>query len=423
MWSSRPDWLTAGTVLRLLVSLILALLLWGWVYVQQDPIESRSFPEVPIQQPQLPGDLRVFGELGNVALTIEGPRSVVDEIGRNELRPRLNLSRIEGANAYTVEVVVDVPDPLEVTRTEPRSVSIIVDEYVTKRFDLEIQEPTLTDATRQIGDVRPEVSEVTVSGSKGKVDQVTKVVLPIEIGDFTSNFTSQFEPVAEGSDGQTIPEVMISPERVAASVEVEARGRSLPVLVQTFGSPAEGYEVVGQVANPTSVLVDGPDEVLNNLVSVTTERVSILGATETITARVGLTGLPAGVSVVEPAGGQVDVVVQIRERGTIQTLPGQTVTVEGLAPGLKAVVEPPTIAVDVFAAEDTLASLQTGDVTLRVTVEGKGPGEYTLAPEVTVPPEVQWIRATPETVTVIVQPASATPEARQVAPGPERGSE
>jgi YbbR domain-containing protein len=422
MFGSRPAWLTTGTVLRLVVSFILALLLWGWVYVQQDPIEPRSFAEVPLQPAQLPGDLRVFGELGNVAITVEGPRSLVDDLGRNDLRPRLDLSRVEGPDAYSVGIVVDLPDPLEVTRVEPDRVSIIVDEYVTKRFDLTIRKPAVVDATRRVGEVVPEVSEVTVSGSKGRVDQVAQVVLPIEIGDSTRNFARQFEPVAEAGDGQTIPEVMISPQRIAASVEVEAIGRSVPVLVQTFGSPGEGYEVVGQVANPASVLVDGPDEVLNGLFSVTTERVSILGATETVTARVGLTGLPPEVVLVDPVDGQVDVVVQIRERGTVQTLPGQPVIVEGLAPGLEAVVEPAAIAVDVFAAEDTLTMLQTGDVVLRVSVAGKGPGVYTLPPEVTVPPEVQWIRTAPDTVTVVVRPASATPPAEATAPRAVDGS-
>jgi YbbR domain-containing protein len=197
----------------------------------------------------------------------------------------------------------------------------------------------------------------------------------------------------------------------------------VPVLVQTIGSPRDGYEVVGQVANPASVLVDGPDDVLNGLFSVTTERVSILGATETVTARVGLTGLPPEVVLVDPASGQVDVVVQIRERGTVQTLPGQPVIVEGLAPGLEAAVEPAAIAVDVFAAEDTLAMLETGDVVLRVSAAGKGPGAYTIPPEVTVPPEVQWIRTSPETVTLVIRPAAGTPPPGSVSPRTLNGSE
>jgi YbbR domain-containing protein len=398
-------------MLRLGVSLILALLLWGWVFVREDPLEPRVFAEVVLQEPDLPGDLRVFGELGDVTIEIEGPRSIVANIGRNEIKPRLDLSELQAPGAYSAQVTVDVPEPVKVIRIDPGQISVIVDIPVTRRFDLAIQRPTLVDVTRRIGDVLPQVSEVAVSGPKGRVDQVERVVLPIEIGDRTSSFTSQFKPIAEDAEGQQIPEVTIAPDPIATSVQVEARGRVVPVLIQTFGSPAEGYEVVDRVVNPASVLLDGPDEALAELVSVSTAPVGIESATQTVTRRVGLMGLPRDVRVVEPANAQVDVVIQIRKRGSVQSLAGQPVVVLDVSPGLEAIVDPSTITVVVFAADDTLATLRAGDVTPHVSVAGLGPGVYEVAPVVSLPPEVQWIRTEPETVRIIIQLAAASPPA------------
>ena len=53
----------------------------------------------------------------------------------------------------------------------------------------------------------PEVSEVTVSGPKRLVDNVARVVLPVDIGDRTDDFTADFVPVALDAAGQPIPEV------------------------------------------------------------------------------------------------------------------------------------------------------------------------------------------------------------------------
>ena len=185
---------------------------------------------------------------------------------------------------------------------------------------LEVAPAPIDDPTRRIGNIEPEVSEVTVSGPKRLVDNVAQVQLPVDIGERTDDFTADFVPTALDAAGQPIPEVAILPSRVTTTVVVEQRGRSVPVLVQTVGNPEQGYESVGSVANPATVLLDGPDEVLANILSVVTTPVDIDGATETVSTRVGLEDLPPDVRVVSPADGSVVAVVQIRPRGVTQLL-------------------------------------------------------------------------------------------------------
>jgi YbbR domain-containing protein len=235
------------------------------------------------------------------------------------------------------------------------------------------------------------------------------VVLPIEIGDRTANFTGQFNAVALDASDQPIPEVDLRPRRIIVDVEVEARGRSVPVLVQTFGSPAPGFETVDRVVNPSTVLLDGPENILNDLVSVVTEPVSIEGATAPVSARVALASLPPEIRLVEPSDGQVTVVVQVRQRGVTQTLPDQEVTVNDLAPGLRAMVVPRTISVVIFASEDALTAMRAGTVQVTIDAEDLGPGTYEVPLSVAVPPGVQWIRTEPATVEVTIERV-ATPE-------------
>ena len=412
-----------ATVLRLLASLALALLLWSWVTTQQDPTIPATFPDVPLQEPELSDPRLTVGPFGDITVrvVVEGPRSLVRELGPDDLDPRLDLGGVDGPGDYTVPIQVTTPNGVRVEQLEPPQLSIIVDETASRSFHL-VPEPIVPDDnTRRLGEVTPAVSEVTVSGPRRLVDAVARVVLPVEIGEQTSDFTGQFTPVAQNEAGEPVTEVRIRPQRVEATVRVEARGRSVPVLIQTIGDPAQGYEVGDRVANPDMVVLDGPDDAINDIVSVSTAPVMIDGATEPISQTVGLEGLPAGVQVVDPPDGNVVVVVQVRPRGTTQTVTAQGVEVTDLSPGLVASVDPAAVDVEIFAAEDTLAGLRADEIVPRVSAAGLGPGTYQLPLEVSVPAGVQWLRTDPMTATVTVRPRDGTP-VTSAAPEPGLGS-
>jgi YbbR domain-containing protein len=405
--------LPSGDVLfRAVASLALAFLLWAWVTTQRDPPETRLYADLTLQAPTLEEPLQIAGELPRVTVEVIGPRSVVDDISRAGLRPSLDVSEIDGPGNYQVPVVVDLPAAAQAESVTPSRIALVVDETITETFHLDLLPAQIDDPTRRIGEVVPAVSEVTVSGPERLVTNVARVVLPIDIGDRTDDFTAQFVPIAQDAAGQPIPEVGILPAAVETAVEVDQRGRSVPVLVQTAGNPAAGYEVVGSVANPATVLLDGPDETLANILSVVTQPVDIEGASDTVSSRTELQELPPDVRVVNPIDGSVVAVVQIRPRGVTQLLRDLPVTVTDVPEGYMAAVEPQAIGVLVFATEETTANLRGDDIAVSVSAEGRGAGRHQLRPNVTVPPEVQWLRTEPETVVVALTPIDPPPTAR-----------
>jgi YbbR domain-containing protein len=101
--------------------------------------------------------------------------------------------------------------------------------------------------------------------------------------------------------------------------------------------------------------------------------------------------------------------VQIRPRGVTQLLNDLPVTVSNVPEGFTATVEPQTIEVVVFAAEEAMANLAGGDISTAVSAAGLGAGRHQVRPSVMVPPEVQWLRTDPEVVVVNLQPIAATP--------------
>ena len=405
-------------VFRAIASLALAFLLWAWVTTQRDPPETRVFADLTLADPTLPEPLQISGELPTVTVEVLGPRSVMDRVSRAGLRPVLDVSQITEPGSYNAQVDVDLPAAARVTNITPSRVALVVDETASRTMHLDVQPAPLDDPTRRVGEIEPAVSEVTVSGPRRLVDNVARVILPVDIGDRTDDFTVDFVPVALDAAGQAIPEVAILPSRVSTAVEVDQRGRSVPVLVQTIGNPAQGYEIVGSVANPATVLLDGPDEALANILSVVTAPIDVEGATDTVNVRTALQALPEGVNVVNPADGSVVGVIQVRRRGVTQLLSDLPVTITNVPDGFTATVEPASVGVVVFASEDTMASLSGSDMSTSVSAAGLGAGRHQLRPSVTVPPEVQWLRTEPEVVVVTLtrDNGAATPVAEEETP-------
>jgi YbbR domain-containing protein len=410
--------LSRADLARVGASLVLAVLLWGWVTNAEDPEVTRTFADVPIQVDELPGALEVVGTIPDVTVRVTGPRSEVIGVTADEVEARLDLDGIEGPGDYTVEIEVRRPGGAWSVSSTPSRLPIRVEESITELF---VIEPTLSgtvDSTRQVTVSVDETSEITVVGPRSSVDRVARVIAPVSIGNETRNFSVQVAAEAIDAEGRPIPEVSLTPEFVSVNVAIDARGKRVAVLAQIEGSPASGYEVVDRTIVPDTILVDGPEEIVEQMISVSTEPIDIAGATETITGRVQITELPEGVQVIEPAGGGVDVVIQIRQMGVRQPLPAQRIIVVGLDAGLTASVSPDAVEVTVVAPEEFISRLTTSVLTVQINVQGLGPGTYELSPVVALPPNVTWVDSNPATVTVTIAEAPATPLAGQATPSP-----
>jgi YbbR domain-containing protein len=395
--SFGSDWAS-----RLLLSLILATVLWGWVTATGDPETDRIFPSIPVSIEGLRDGFVLVGDVSAAEVRVTGPRSAVEELTSSEIEAYLDLDDIEQPGTYTVRLTAPKPPKTWDIATRPRSVTVVVESESTLAFPLEPHISGNLGANQQVESVTLSSSEATVTGPASLVNRVAKVELPVDIANRTTDFASVFTPVALDEGGQPIAGVTINPASVSASVEITARGKRVAVIAQVEGEPASGFEVVDRLINPNTVLVDGPPEMLDSLITVNAAVVNISGAEGDVTERVRIVGLPPGISLLEPQSGQVDVVVQIRQRGVQQPLPSQQVTVVNLGEGLSATVSPNTVSVTVIGNQQELERLSPESLVVQVDAEGLGPGSYNLRPFIIVPPNMEWKTVEPTTVTLTI---------------------
>jgi len=414
VWEYLRTHFTRADAARLVSSLILATMLWGYVSLITDPEETQSFAGLELAPlDDLEDDLILTSTPPDITVRLTGPESVIEDISPNEISVSLDLADLDGPNDnYQARVRIDTPDGVRRAVADPSFVRVAVAQLAEPvDFALEPEFVGLLENTPLQADTpQAEVSTVRVSGAVAVVERVARVILPVEIGNRTQSFTESFVPIALDTAGNPIPEAIIEPATVSADVSIVTRGHSAPVLVRISGAQAVGYDVREQRTLPQSVLLDGPEEALRSIFYVNTVPLDISGATDTVAKSVAIdvASLPEGVTVLQPTSGQVQAIVQISpESSPPQSLPGQLVQVLGLEGGLTGVSGPPEIAVVVETSTEQIEQLQLGDIVVSVDATGLGPGTYRLTPSVSVPPEMSWIRTDPEVVTITITESDA----------------
>jgi YbbR domain-containing protein len=401
---------TNSQMARFGLSLVIALFLWGWVTLLQDPVQTQRYAEVAMSAPDLPGALQIVTSLPRATVTVTDVSSRLDQLTRADITVSLDTSKVNGPGSYQLDVIAETDEHVRELKVSPDTVSVEIEEEISRNLPLTVENQQLADDSRRVIDVNPEVSEVTVTGTRSAVDRIEKVVLPVRVENQTGDFVDMIEPYAVDKDNQRIQEVTIVPAHIRTEVVLEKRGKTVSVVPQVTGTPADGYVVQQTVAVPATVIVDGPADLLDNLLFISTAPVDITGAREAVSQTVPLVGLPRGVTLVDPPKNEVEVRVAIgTSGGTANLIPDMPIEVRNLRDGLTARLDPQSLDISVSAPTERLRELTAEDVSVTVDVSGLGPGVYTLTPEITVPDDVTVTTVDPQRVVVLISETGATP--------------
>lgn len=409
------EFMTREAALRLLASIALALILWALVTLRQDPETSRTFNDVPVQALSLDPSLVIVNELDPVQVGLSGPESDVSPIDGGSLVANIDFSQVEEPGVYDLPVTITNPSGVWTSSVSPDTASVVIEQSESKAIRLAPVVTDLDDNSLRTVTVYPEVDQVSVTGPTSLVDSITQVVLPVQVSGGSKTFEDVYVPEARDKDGKVVTGVSIEPAAVSATVRVSARGKSVAVLATIVGSPATGFEVADRTVNPQFVIVDGDEKVIDSLVALSTEPIDVTGADASFTRTVGVADLPDGVQILQPSSGQVEVLVQITQRGVRQSLPSQQVTVVGVGDGLVASVVPDEITIDVVGPDDALAGLDASTLQVVVDATGLAAGTYSVQPSVIMPPRVQWVTTFPSEVTLTL---SQAPQGASSSPNP-----
>jgi len=243
----------------------------------------------------------------------------------------------------------------------------------------------------------PTVADVRVRGSSGALSRLAPGEL-VAVLDLRAARPGRRLFHLTASDVRTpfgVEVVQVGPSNVAIGFE-ESASKSVPVVPDVEGEPADGYVVGTVTADPPTVEVVGPRSAINNLTEAITEPLSIAGSSTLVRESVTI-GVPdPGVRLRRPQSAVVT--VNIGAAPVERRFNGVAVTAKGARPNTR--IAPARVTLVVRGAREVLDALDASAFEAVVDLEGLGQGQFQLPVRVTPPQHLTVVRVEPPQVQV-----------------------
>ncbi len=327
----------------------------------------------------------------SVTVTIEGPNSVVTKtIRQKNFDVFIDLQDLE-PGTHTVPIQSSGLSNQLSVYIEPENIEITLEERLTESFEVETDFMNLNSIEDGYTIDEPTInpSEVQVTGSKSEVSKVSLVKAIVNVTGAKETFTNKEAPIkvydAQGDELN----VFVEPSTVKVKVPIIPPHKEVPVEFETQGDLQEGLSLKSIRANPSSVEVYAPQNVLDEINSL--EKINVdLSQIEKDKKLTLDVPVPSKVNKVEPK--TIEAIVEV-ENTIEETLNNVEVEVENHQENQTITfIEPEdqTINITVTGTESSLADVTKGDFSASIDVQEAEEGESSVPIEVDGPENLDW---------------------------------
>ncbi len=363
------------------IAFVAAVVLWLYVVGQVDPTTTGRITGVPVVfagEEVLAENELALVDPGNVTvdLTIKGDRSDVRKLVANSDRISV-VADVSGLTKGTHEVTLDitVPNAVELQKASIDEITVEIDDLVTKDIAVEVSYDGAFEVSQEAGNVKVDPESIAVTGAASTVqsiDHLSATVGVDELTEKTTVLTKSVTPV--DANGNPVNHVKLETNEVRVTASIIA-SKTLPLKVETTGTPAAGFEL-GGINAPATVTVSGAPSVLADLTEVkATADVTDLEADATVTL---VPDLPSGITVTDPETLEAEISIAGVSSKTWSYAESEIV-IDDLPEGYEATIPTQTVKVTVSAEKDTLDNIKKSDLVLHVSAAGLAEGEQEAA--------------------------------------------
>lgn len=386
------------------IAFVAAVVLWLYVVGQVDPTTTGRITGVPVvfagEESLAENDLALVdpGDV-TVDLTIKGDRSDVRKLVANSDRISVTAD-VTGLTKGTHEVTLDitVPNAVKLQKASIDEITVEIDDLVTKDIAVEVSYDGAFEVSQEAGNVKIDPESIAVTGAASTVqsiDHLSATVGVDELTEKTTVLTKSVTPV--DANGNPVNHVKLETNEVRVTASIIA-SKTLPLKVETTGTPAAGFEI-GEINAPATVTVSGAPSALVDLTEVkATADVTDLEADATVTL---VPDLPSGITVTEPETLEAEITVAGVAARTWSYAESEIV-IDDLPEGYEATIPTQTVKVTVSAEKDTLDNFKKSDLVLHVSAAGLSEGEQEAGLTQVSSLEESSVQIDPQTIRIVL---------------------
>lgn len=371
----------SNKIVTLLISFLLALLLWVYANNDSDNMVYTKIEDIPIVLTNTSileqNDFIISISTDNIdSMKVYGKGSLVKSLDNKNIQASVDLKDISSEGTYTLSInVKGVPNDVTIIDQNPNTVKVTVDKMGNKSLSVPVIQSTgQVKEGYSVLSLSSEVEDVNISGPSDSVDKVEAIMGSIDVTDKSSDFESTATLYAVDENNNKISDVTLSPATAQVKVAI-GKVKTVPIKVKTSGNVSQGYKVTLVKPSKTTVTISGTDEVLSGINEINTQIVSIDGASESFDKNVTL-DIPQGVNIVN-AKDNIDVSVFIDEENQ-KTVYINSFVFDNLESGLKAEVLDENVSVLLSGEEVDLNTITEKNLIGSIDLSGLEEGEYNV---------------------------------------------
>jgi YbbR domain-containing protein len=407
-----------GTVV---LTLLLAFVIWIWATLQDDPFTTQEFANVPITLVNQPDNTMLFNGSdlsASVNVQARAPQSELAKLKTSNFVATMDLSQAQPGTPVSVPIKVTCnAEAVRVEVWDPTEQIIHLEAIraLTLPVTIEVEGQVATGYQAATPVIAPD--QVTIEGPEAVLTQVASIAGSVDVNGARANMVEKVPLKPLVAEGRLVPGLQWTPDQVEVQVEVLRKLGYKPdveVVPDRRGEPAPGYRLGSVSVEPSTVTLAGLPSVLDELPGfIETWPISVTGATENLLKHTPL-AVPDSVVVVG-----VDFVTVTIEVWPIQSSRAMTAAVEiqGVRPGWVATPSPSVVDVILEGPDTALNEIKPEDIRVILDLFSYGLGEHRVTPRVLAPEGIAIVSVIPETIEVWIAPASTpTPTATEAPP-------
>ena len=280
-----------------IVAVLVAVILWGYVMNDQNPSIEGSF-NAQVKLINVPDGYKVTQSTETIKITVKGPRSLFAANGDKNFQAHVDMQEAKsGKGSYKVKV--EMPQGFELVEVQPDTVDVELDPIVRRkvRADISVNGSPASGVT--VAKVSQASAEVMIEGPSKAVSEVERVIGYVGLTNKNDvDFALQVPLTAINNDGREVQGITIQPATMYVAVQM-ARGltkKIVSIRPVTDNDLPQNLELVSMKPNPLQIEIAGAENIISNLTTVATEKISLADVVGNTDKTVKL-ALPPGVTV------------------------------------------------------------------------------------------------------------------------------
>lgn len=336
-------------VLKLL-ALLFAFLLWLLVVNIDDPVENKTYKNIPVTVEnetiitRKNQTYQIVDSTQNVSVTISAKRSILNKIKADNITASADMKELYLESMIPITVTVpEYEGRYKEASSLPGNLQVTIEENASKKFPIT---PMATGTVRDgyvLGAIKAEPETVSINGPASVLNRINRVVAEVNVSGLAQDSTLESSIVLYDADNNVIDQALVGNNLGEIGVSVNAtllHTKNVQVILDTSNvRAADGFSVAGINFEPQEIQIAGKKELLDTVeaIHVPTEALEnewISTKTEMI---VDITPyLPEEIQLVDENAGNLIVTVTVQKEGTKSfDLPVGSITVNNLKEDFK----------------------------------------------------------------------------------------